>query len=494
MMPMSETHDTLAGTIQSDAVKVNLQAFQRSFFRVAPSMFLGSLDQTIVAAALPVMAASLGGLSYISWVITAYLLAATISAPIYGRMGDAYGRRHMLLWSLGLFLLGSIACAVAPNLSLLAVARGLQGFGGGGLMTLSQAVLGETVSPKERGRFQGWFGAIFALASTLGPVAGGFFAEHYGWRTIFWMNVPLALIATATAFRLKASQGTGICTLDHSGSFLFVSATVSLLLCLSLGGDVFPWLSALPITLFLASVAGFLLLARVETRFSDPLISPALMEKSMIWRPVLTVLLFASVLFGLIVQLPLFLQATLHISPTASGLMLIPLTLAQVVVSTFTGLHIAKTGKPKAIMANGLLCVAIGFAILTLFIRSGPLPVSLLTLLIGAGLGTTMPAAQTIVQWAAGTEKLGVATAALSFSRSIGGVIGAAITSAVIFGVLHSSNGSSSLLSSSLTVAETNQVLTAFRCMFLALCVLSAMAATLAYSLSQIDLATAPPE
>lgn len=182
---MPETHEILTRAIPADATEAHQQEFRRSFFHVAPAMFLGSLDQTIVAAALPVMAMSLGGLTYISWVITAYLLAATVAAPIYGRMGDAFGRRHMLIWSLGLFLLGSVACGVAPNLTLLAAARGLQGFGGGGLMTLSQAVLGEVVSPKERGRFQGWFGAIFALASTLGPVAGGFLAEHYGWRSIF---------------------------------------------------------------------------------------------------------------------------------------------------------------------------------------------------------------------------------------------------------------------------------------------------------------------
>lgn len=275
---------------------------------------------------------------------------------------------------------------------------------------------------------------------------------------------------------------------------LLASATIALLLYLSLGGDVFPWFSTIPIILFVAAVAGFLVLVHVERRFSDPLISPTLMEKSMVWRPVLSVLLFASVLFGLIVQLPLFLQSTFHISPTLSGLMLIPLTLAQVSVSTMTGLHIAKTGQPRGIMAAGLLSVTIGFAILTLVIGSGPVLVGLLTLLIGAGLGTTMPAAQTIVQWAAGAEKLGVATAALSFSRSIGGVAGASITSAVLFGVLHASTSSSSQLSNSLTSAGTVNTLTAFRCMFIALGILAAMATVITLSIPRVDLASSPPE
>jgi len=153
--------------------------FRSAFFDVAPAMFLGTLDQTIIAAALPAITSSLGGFSYLAWVVSAYLLAATIAAPIYGRMGDAFGRRKMLVWALALFIAGSVACALSPNLTVLVCARGLQGFGGGGLMTLSQALIGEVVSPKERGRFQGWFGANFALASTLGPVAGGFLSQHF---------------------------------------------------------------------------------------------------------------------------------------------------------------------------------------------------------------------------------------------------------------------------------------------------------------------------
>ena len=174
------------------------ELFRSAFFRVAPSMFLGALDQTIIAAALPAIAGSLCGLSYLAWVVTAYLLTATIAAPLYGRMGDAFGRKRMLVWALGIFVAGSAACSVAPNLVALVCARALQGFGGGGLMTLAQAIIGEVVSPKERGRFQGWFGANFALASTLGPVIGGILSQHLGWRSVFWINVPFGEIGFPT--------------------------------------------------------------------------------------------------------------------------------------------------------------------------------------------------------------------------------------------------------------------------------------------------------
>src|SRR3984893_12744493 len=183
------------------------EQFRSAFFQVAPSMFLAALDQTIIAAALPAIAGSLGGFSYLAWVVTAYLLAATIAAPLYGRMGDAFGRKRMLLWALGLFVAGSAACAVAPNLAVLICARALQGFGGGGLMTLAQALIGEVVSPRQRGRFQGWFGATFALASTLGPVIGGVLSQHLGWRSIFWVNIPLGLGAGAGRFALKNMAG-----------------------------------------------------------------------------------------------------------------------------------------------------------------------------------------------------------------------------------------------------------------------------------------------
>jgi EmrB/QacA subfamily drug resistance transporter len=491
---MSEIHDQAQTIPLQQLGSTEAGRFRNIFLRVAPAMFLATLDQTIVAAALPVIGSSLGGLAQVAWVVTAYLLAATIAAPIYGRMGDAFGYKRMLLWALGLFLVGSIACAAARNMIVLVLARGLQGFGGGGLMTLAQALIGEAVPPRDRGRFQGWFGANFALASTLGPMAGGFLSQHYGWRSIFWVNVPLGLYATLIALRIKASRGTGICRLDYAGTGLFGAATIALLLAMSLGGAQFAWISPLPIALCFAAVLGFALLAHVETHTVDPLISPELIDNPVVWRSVLCVFFFAAVLFGLIVQLPLFFQAVFRVSPTVSGLLLIPLTLAQVAISTATGRQISITGHPRKTMTIGLVVVTGGFLALALCAELGQTFIAVVTLAIGAGLGTTMPAAQTMVQWAAGSHELGAATGSLSVSRSFGGVIGTAVTSSVLFGVLHAvQHLTGSQGSSAMAMFPTSSLLAAFRWMFLALAVLSAAAALVARSISDVDLASASP-
>jgi EmrB/QacA subfamily drug resistance transporter len=482
--------------IVSSAAGNKLAAAQRKEFRaafvsVAPAMFLGSLDQTIIAAALPVVARSFGGFSYVTWIVTGYLLTATIAAPIYGRLGDAYGRRKMLLWSLAFFLAGSLVCAAAPSLLVLVAGRCLQGFGGGGLMTLAQALIGEVVSPKERGRFQGWFGAVFALASTIGPVAGGFMAQYAGWRSIFWINLPLSALAAVTALRLKAASGTGSYKTDYKGTILFILGTLSLLVALSLGGHELAWMSARLLGLVTLFLACFGLLWVVERRSSDPLLSPRLFANPVVWRATLAVLLFASVLFGLIVQLPLFLQTELGVSTTMSGLLLIPLTAAQVIVSTVTGLRISSTGKPRNAMLYGLAAVSIGFAALVAVLHSGAIPIAVITLFIGAGLGSTMPAAQTMVQWASGDRELGEATAALSFSRSIGGVLGAAITSAVLLAAVHTGEKVVSL-SNSIGGASGQYTSTAlsrgFPWMFSTLGILALMGTITTWSLPNIDL------
>jgi EmrB/QacA subfamily drug resistance transporter len=476
--------------------------FRHAFLRVAPSMFLGALDQTIIAAALPAIAGSLGGLSYLAWIVTAYLLTATVAAPLYGRMGDAFGRKRMLIWALGIFVVGSAACSVAPNLISLVGARALQGFGGGGLMTLAQAIIGEVVSPKERGRFQGWFGANFALASTLGPVVGGILSQTLGWRSVFWVNVPLGLGAVVAALRVKTSPGTGICRLDYAGTGVFVTSTVAVLLTLSIGGHEFSWRSPVLLGLGGSGIVGFVLLRSIEIKSHDPLISPELIREPIIWKASLTVLLFAAVLFGLIVQLPVFFQTVLHTTATVSGLLLIPLTLAQVAVSTTTGLRISGTGHPRTAMAAGLSIVTVAFFVLAGGIHLGRAFIGLVTFVIGAGLGSTMPSAQTMVQWAAGERRLGIGTATVSFSRTIGGVIGAALGSAVLLGALQVidpnaramlSRELASVSSNHLEASQIGQTLTtAYRWMFFAFGGLAGCAAVVAWSIPDLDLTVNP--
>lgn len=471
--------------------------FRGVFFDVAPAMFLGTLDQTIVAATLPAIAVGLGGFADIAWIVTAYLLAATAAAPIYGRLGDAFGRRRALIWALVLFLAGSVACGFAPTLPWLIGARGMQGLGGGGLMTLAQALIGEAVSPKERGRFQGWFGAIFALASTLGPVAGGLLSEHLGWRYTFWVNIPLGFVAAIAALRLNTSPGAGRFTPDLVGTPLFVGATLALLLALSLGPTI-GWSTPIVIGLAVAALIGYGLLWPAERHSSDPLIPPDLLSLPVVWRGAICVLLFAAVLFAAIVQLPLFLQLVLGVSPSLSGLMLIPLTLAQVAISTLTGLRISTTGHPRNPMAIGLSIAALGFALVAATLGFGPLAVCAASIIFGVGLGTIMPAAQTMVQWAAGTSRLGSATAMLSFTRSIGGVMGAAIASAVLLGVMHvlapslatqiAAIPSSTSPDAARGHLASPEVQGAFRCVFASLSAIAAVAAAIAWSIPDIDL------
>ena len=412
------------------------------FAAVAPAMFLGAIDETIVATALPIIAARFESFAHIAWVVTAYLLAATVAAPIYGRLGDAIGRKTALLGALALFVAGSLVCAIAPNFVTLVTARAIQGLGGGGLMTLAQALIGEAVSPRDRGRFQGWFSAIFVLSATLGPVLGGVLSEHADWRWIFWINLPLGIGATAAALRIKAEPGQGGFTLDVPGTGLFIAATLALLLALSLGSGV-GWGSPMIVLLFAFGVIGLCLVLPLERRVRSPLLSPNLLAQPVVWRSAICVLLFASALFASVVQVPLLLQILFRVSPSVSGLLLVPLTLAQVGVSTWAGLRISSNGLPKGPLVGGLAMATVGFVVLSATLSLGPLAVALASVLFGLGLGATMPAAQTLAQWAGGKARLGAATATLSFARSVGGVVGTAVTAAVLLGVVeHTAPGS----------------------------------------------------
>ncbi|WP_342629641.1 MFS transporter [Nguyenibacter vanlangensis] len=476
--------------------------FVTVFLSVAPAMFLGSLDQTIVATALPAIATSLHGFTQIAWIVTAYLLAATVAAPIYGRIGDAVGRKPALLGALALFVAGSLGCGLAPDLTTLEVARAIQGLGGGGLMTLSQSLIGEAVNPKDRGRFQGWFGAVFALASTLGPIAGGLLSEHVGWRWIFWINIPLGLGAAVAAWPLAAEKGQGPFTLDVPGTSVFVGATLALLLVLTQGPG-WGWTSTTVLALGGAGILGFALLLPIERRVAAPLISPALLQNAIVWRVTLCTTLFAAVLFAAVIQVPLLLELVLGLSPSISGLLLIPLTLAQVVISTWTGLRISNTGLPRGPLVCGLGLAAAGFALLAAAIDEGAWMIAGASTLFGLGLGTTMPAAQTMVQWAGGKAHLGTATATLSFARSIGGVMGTAATSAILLLAMEwQAPGAVAQVQAALDVPTSgiaaaafplNAIREAFRWVFGAMAMIALAAALLAISIRAINLGDPEP-
>jgi MFS family permease len=405
-------------------------AFRAVFGGVAVAMFLASADQTVLAAVLPAIGSALGGLEHVSWVVVAYLIAATVAAPLYGHLGDRFGRRRMLLAALALFTAASALCAVAPTLGALVAARTLQGLGAGGLMTLSQALIGECVAPLERPRFQGYFAAIFALSSTLGPLIGGYLTEHTSWRMVFAVNLPLGALAAILALRIPTPAPAPLARFqpDVGGTVLF-GLTVSALL-LALTGAV-PRVPSLGV-----AAAATVALAWCERRAADPVIPLRLLAVRAIARSDLAVFCLAASLFATILYLPLFLQLGRGVGVGASGLLLLPVTLAIAAASGATGKLISATRRLTIFPAAGLALSTAAFVTLAATVVSAPTAlVVALAIAAAIGLGTVMPACQVIVQDAAGSAALGAATASISVSRSIGGAFGAALAGALVLGM-----------------------------------------------------------
>ncbi len=419
---------------------------RRIFFRVFPSvalpMFLAAIDSTIVATALPNVAATLGDVERVSWVVVSYLMATTVAAAVYGRLGDALGRKRLLFVSLGVFIVASALCALAPTMLALVAARVLQGIGGGGLMTLSQALVGEAVPGRERGKYQGYLASVFMVSSTFGPVAGGWLTQHLGWQSVFWVNVPLGFVAVALAFRLPDRQEAGSTRFsqlrfDWLGLGLFTAFVVPLLMALELAQRI-SWGEAPAIGLWagVAAVALWLLL-RQERRAATPLIPVNLLRQPTIWRADAMGACVGATLVGSVTFMPIYLQVVRGVSPTYVGLIMLPLTFGVAMGALVTGRLISQTGRTAVFPSYGqvvtLLCLLLlaagGDAIPTVWLPA-------LFLLLSMSIGTTMPVVQITVQVAAGPANLGAASASVQFSRSIGAALGTALVGAVLFGAL----------------------------------------------------------
>jgi EmrB/QacA subfamily drug resistance transporter len=443
-------------------------AFRPVFGGVMVAMFLAALDQTILATALPAIGQALGGLANLSWIVIAYLIAATVTAPLYGHLGDRFGRRRILLAALALFTLASALCAAAPTLAALIAARALQGLGAGGLMTLSQALISEQVPPRERGRFQGYFAAVFALSSTLGPLLGGYLTEHLSWRTVFAMNLPLGALAAYLALRIPAPVHTGTARFrpDLAGMLLFGVAASALLFALTSSGERFGWFAPSTIAALAFAGASFAALAWWERRAADPVIPLRLLAIPDIMRCNAMVFCFAGALFAAVLYLPLYLQLGRGFGIGESGMLLLPITLSIAASAACTGKLISVTQRLTVFPAAGLALCTAAFAALAATVSTAPTPVVLaLTVGCALGLGTVMPASQIIVQDSAGKEALGAATASLSVSRSIGGAFGAALAGALLF---------------SFASSRINE---GFHALFAALAVLTALGCVLALSI-----------
>jgi len=417
-----------------------------AFLTVFPSimlpMFLAVVDQTIVATALPAIAAATGEVERASWIVVSYLIAATIAAPIYGRLGDAFGRRRMMYVALGVTIAASLLCAVSPTVELLTAARVLQGFGGGGLMTLSQALIGEAIPPRERARFQGYLAAIAVCANTFGPVAGGLLTEQFGWRSIFLINVPIALVAALLTWRLPVrTTEHAAWQPDPAGLVLFTVFVVSTLLALEQTQRVA--LNALPLAggLFALGILALVMLIRQENRAPSPLIPVALLRRPAIWRSDALAACHGAALVSLITFVPIYLQVVRGESPASTGLLLVPLTVGIGTGSLLTGRLVSRTGRTTVFPVFGLAVVTTDLLVLAFWASElGTSALAGLLLWHGLFLGTVMGVVQVTVQSASGPLRLGEAAASVQFSRSIGAAFGTAIVATVLFAVLSARN------------------------------------------------------
>ena len=406
-------------------------------FGIMLAMLLAALDQTIVATAMPTIGRELGDLEHLPWIVTAYLLASTAVTPLYGKFSDTHGRRVTLLIGIATFLVGSVACALAPTMLILIVARGLQGLGGGGLISLAQTIIADVVAPKERGRYQVYIASVFMASSLLGPVLGGFIAEHLHWSVIFWINIPLGLLAlwmtNASLRRLPRHDRRH--RLDVLGAALLIGATVSLMLALSWGGLRFPWLSVQVLGLVAVSALFWAAFALRQWGAREPLIPLDVLRNPVVRSGTLAACFGMGIYIGLSIYLPIYFEGVRGMSSTQSGLCLIPLMVGTVVGATTSGRAMARFRHYKRLPIGGLLVAMTGTGILAAFAQGLPLVWLELTLAaISVGLGTLLPVTTVSIQNAVVPHQLGTATGAMNFFRQLGGALIVSLFGAIVLG------------------------------------------------------------
>jgi EmrB/QacA subfamily drug resistance transporter len=396
-------------------------------------MFLAALDQTIVATALPTIVGDLGGLSHISWVVTAYLLAQTVVTPLYGKLGDLYGRKVVLQSALVLFLAGSALCGLSQSLDELIAFRALQGLGGGGLMVSAQAAIGDVVPPRERGRYTGLFGAVFGLASVAGPLLGGFLTGAVSWRWIFYVNLPLGAVAL---FVLGATLPTAServhHKIDYLGTALLAAGLSAIVLLASLGGTSVAWSSPVIYALGAGGTVLIVLFAFAERHAQEPVLPMRLLRNRIFATTSAVGFIVGFALFGAVTYLPLFLQVVKGASPTGSGLQLVPLMGGLLVTSIASGQVITRTGHYKPFPIAGTAVMAIGLYLLsTMSVATSTATSFGFMFVLGLGLGMVMQVLVLAVQNAVDYADLGVATSGATLFRSIGGSLGTSVLGAI---------------------------------------------------------------
>jgi EmrB/QacA subfamily drug resistance transporter len=399
---------------------------------------LSGLDQMAVSTALPTIVGDLGGASHLTWLVTSYLLASTVSTPLWGKLGDLYGRKVFFQLALALFLLGSVLSGVCENMLELILARGVQGLGGGGLIVCAQAIIGDVIVPRERGKYQSLFSVVFAVTSLIGPLAGGLVTQAVGWRWVFLLNLPIgvaAMVVAAVALPARLPRTRRV--IDYRGAVLLAAAASCLMLCAGLGGPDHPWLSAPIVGLGVAGAVFSGLWVFLERRAEDPVLPPTLFGNRVFAAGSAVSVMTGFVLFGVTVFLPVFLQVVRGVSPIMSGVGVLPLMVGLVVTSLGSGVLISRTGRYRAFPVCGTAAMAVGLALLSLVGPATPsIWVDVCLAVLGGGIGCVLQVLVVAVQAAVGHDQLGAATGGVTFFRSVGGAFGTAVFGALFANLL----------------------------------------------------------
>jgi EmrB/QacA subfamily drug resistance transporter len=397
-------------------------------------MFLAALDQSIVGTALPRIVSDLGGLNHLSWVVTAYLLTSTASTPLWGKISDLYGRRPIFQAAIVVFVAGSLVSALASDMAVLIGGRAVQGLGAGGLIALALSIIGDVIPPRDRGRYQGYFGAVFGLSTVAGPLLGGWLTEGPGWQWIFWINVPFGLGAlVVTSLALKMPRVRREHSIDYLGAAVIVASVTSILLYTSWAGGEYGWGDPYSLTLLLGGLALAGVFGWVESRAAEPIIPLRLFRNRVFTPTVAFAALMGLAMFGGIIFLPVYFQVVQGMSPTESGLALLPMMVGVFATSIGSGQLMTRTGRYKVYPILGAAITIVGFLLLTMLDTDTPYwQAALFILVLGAGVGFTLQIVVTAVQNAVERRDMGSATSSVTFFRMMGGAFGTAIFGAVL--------------------------------------------------------------
>jgi EmrB/QacA subfamily drug resistance transporter len=405
------------------------RALRTVFAALMLGMFLAALDQTIVSTALPTIVGDLGGLNHLSWVVTSYLLASTVSTPLYGKLGDMVGRKPLFMAAILIFLAGSMLAGLSTSMGELIGFRALQGIGAGGLMVGAQAIIGDIVPPRDRGRYMGLIGSVFAVASVAGPLLGGFFVDNLSWRWVFYVNIPvgaLAILIVATRLHLHTPHRSH--RVDYLGAALLSGAVGALILLTTWGGTEYAWGSSTIVGLGIAGVALLAAFIWWEGKAAEPILPLSLFRSRVFTVANAMGFVIGMAMFGAIIFIPLFLQIVYGASPTSSGLRMLPLMAGLLVAAIWSGRMISRIGRYKAFPIAGTAVLAGGMYLLSLLgVGTAPWLASVYMLIVGVGIGLVMQVLVLVVQNDAKPQDIGVATSTATFFRSVGGAFGVAI-------------------------------------------------------------------